>query len=289
MKKRIAIVALLLLFVGSIVGLPLKFVKDATSRSADRVSEEEVIPYGDYYHEEIQTYSGVTNLAYKSNEESNIRVVTLSTVHFSTAPSMSAENAEEIVIPDKSYEEMYVAIDLVDAYLSLDDNRAATTYTFGQKLEGKMVDEDWFEFTSNEETLYISADALMTQDEFLGAYQYLLAQALYSEAGGVSKAEMTLVGEVILNRLRTTYWEFANVHTIEQVLAQSGQYPTTWWKIQNGLRPSEDAMEVAEELLLGTAELSLTEDSYWQTGFFPTWDVEVILVTEYHWYARLAT
>lgn len=290
MKRMTAIVVLILLFMGSIIGLPMKIVKSTMSVFATRELEEQLIPQNDYCYDEACSYdSGITTLVYQSDEESDIQIVNLSLTNYSAEPVTTDGSKKKIILKNQAYEEMYVAIDLANAYLSMENTQVATTYTFGYMLKGKMVNEKWFKFISNDETLYISADALMTQEDFLNEYQYVLAQALYSEAGGVGKKEMALVGEVILNRVKTTYWEFSTVHTIEQVLSQKGQYPTTWWKIQNGLEPSEDAMEVAKNLLLGTEELSLTEDTYWQTGFYPTWNVEVILTTQYHWYSKLAT
>ena len=121
---------------------------------------------------------------------------------------------------------------------------------------------------------------------------YLFAQILYCEAGGESKEEMARVGQVVLNRINTDYWEFEDVNTFYEVVTQKGQYPETWAKIRRGIKPSEDAIEVAEGLVNGTIDSGLGEDVYWQTGFVPDWNARVILKTRcdngYHYYSVLA-
>ena len=121
---------------------------------------------------------------------------------------------------------------------------------------------------------------------------YLFAQILYCEAGGESKEEMARVGQVVLNRMNTNYWEFKNIDTFYEVVTQSGQYPETWAKIRRGITPSQDAIKVAEGLVNGTINSGLGEDVYWQTGFVPDWNARVILKTRcdggYHYYSVLA-
>lgn len=124
----------------------------------------------------------------------------------------------------------------------------------------------------------------------------LLAEIIYCEASGTSRDEMAKVGQVILNRRDTTYWEFANCKTIYDVVSQKGQYPETLAKINNGIKLSnsidkaemDKAMEVAEGLLSGTINSGLSKDVLWQTGFEPSWDVIVVCQTNWHYYSVLA-
>lgn len=118
---------------------------------------------------------------------------------------------------------------------------------------------------------------------------YLFAQILYCEAGGASKNEMARVGQVVLNRMYTDYWEFEDVNTFYEVLTQNGQYPETWAKIRNGIVPSDDAIEVAEGLLDGTIDSGLSENVFWQTGFIPDWNAEVVYVSDWHYYSVVAS
>ena len=117
---------------------------------------------------------------------------------------------------------------------------------------------------------------------------YLFAQILYCEAGGANKAEMARVGQVVLNRLNTDYWEFKNCDTFYDVLVQENQYPETLAKIRNGIIPSKDAMAVAKGLIKGTIDSGLSEDVLWQTGFIPTWNVKVVYESQWHYYSVLA-
>lgn len=201
---------------------------------------------------------------------------------------VSYEPAEENVL---EFIEMYISVDRASAYSNMQEEpakEAVAMYGFANKVYGIPVDDTWFEVHSKSEDIsYIKLNQLLTEEEFLDEFQYLVAQALYSEAGGVSIEEMCLVCEVIFNRVRTTYWEFEYSDSIFKVLSQSGQYPTTWSKIQRGLVPSEDAMEAARMMLLGERENRLPEDTLWQTGFYPPWDVEVVLETDCHWYSKL--
>ena len=124
----------------------------------------------------------------------------------------------------------------------------------------------------------------------------LLAQIIYCEASGTSRDEMAKVGQVVLNRRDTTYFEFANCKTIYSVIAQDGQYPETLEKIENGIKLSnsidkaemEKAMKIAEGLLNGTIDSGLSKDVLWQTGFIPTWNVDVVDQTDWHYYSKLA-
>lgn len=114
---------------------------------------------------------------------------------------------------------------------------------------------------------------------------YLLAQILYAEAGGCGKAEMSKVGQVVLNRMNTNYWEFAECNTIYEVLCQENGYPTTLWKINNGIKPSKLALQVAEGLLSGNLDSGLEENVFWQTKEIPSWDATVVEHTGWHYYS----
>ena len=117
--------------------------------------------------------------------------------------------------------------------------------------------------------------------------KYLLAQIVYAEAGGCNKAEMAKVGQVVLNRVRTKHDDFKNCNTIREVLNQKGQYPQTVRKINNGIKPSQDAIEVAEGLLSGTLDSGLSQNVLWQVGvkMAITWDARVVKTTTWHKYA----
>ena len=99
---------------------------------------------------------------------------------------------------------------------------------------------------------------------------------------------MAKVGQVVLNRVNSKYWEFKDYNTIYQVLTQKGQYPETYQNIVEGLKPSEKAMEIAKKLLKGEIKSGLSKDVLWQTGFIPKFNVKVILKTKYHYYSVLA-
>ncbi|MGN1299179.1 MAG: hypothetical protein ACI4UE_04270 [Candidatus Scatovivens sp.] len=117
---------------------------------------------------------------------------------------------------------------------------------------------------------------------------YLLAQILFCEAGGCGNSEMAKVGQVVLNRKNTDYWEFKDCDTIYDVVSQKNSYPQTLKKIKNGIVPSEAAKQVAKGLLDGSIDSGLSKDVLWQTGFKPSWNVIVVQKTEWHYYSALA-
>lgn len=123
------------------------------------------------------------------------------------------------------------------------------------------------------------------QKAYSDSEMYLLAQVLYAEAGGCDKEEMARVGQVVLNRINTDYWEFADNDSVIEVISKDNEYPETLSRIRNGLEPSEDSLEVAEGLLEGTIDSGLSEDVYWQTGFEPSWNVKVVYQSQWHFYA----
>lgn len=114
---------------------------------------------------------------------------------------------------------------------------------------------------------------------------YLLAQILYAEAGGCGESEMAKVGQVVLNRMNTNYWEFAHCNTIYEVLCQENGYPTTLRKINNGIKPSKLALQVAEGLLSGILDSGLDDNVFWQTKEIPSWDASVVEHTGWHYYS----
>ena len=186
--------------------------------------------------------------------------------------AQEAENAEEWV-------DMHICVDVATIYESPDGDVLEEGY-FTTKVEvsSEECKDGWCKIRFAEDRVgYIKAENLMSANQMLDNFRYLFAQILYAEAGGVSMGEMRLVGEVVLNRLTTDYWEFEPYCTsLWGVLSQSGQYPDTLRKIRNGLVPSEDALEVARALLLDEYESLLPDDCLWQTGFYPSWNVEIV-------------
>jgi hypothetical protein len=137
--------------------------------------------------------------------------------------------------------------------------------------------------------------------EHLEKYQdvdeYLLAQAIHCEAGGTGDMEeMAYCGQVMLNRVQSDIYDFKDVNDLESVLAQPNQYPETLEKIKSGIVPCEDAKKVAHMLLSGETIFYsdgntikvFTDDILWQTVFEPSWNVEVVFETEYHYYSKLS-
>lgn len=107
---------------------------------------------------------------------------------------------------------------------------------------------------------------------------YLLAQIVYCEAGGQGSSEMSYVGSVVINRARTDYYDFQSVDTIHEVLYQGAgtsaqQYAEeTIDKIEDGIEPSEDAIEVASGLINGTIDCLDEEILFQMEDWMPTWD-----------------
>ena len=89
---------------------------------------------------------------------------------------------------------------------------------------------------------------------------YVMSHLIYGEAGNCSRDMMLSVGSVVLNRVKDSRFP----DTIEEVIFQSGQYACTW----DGnyyLEPSEDAVEVAKELLEDGS--AIDESVVWQAEF----------------------
>ena len=207
---------------------------------------------------------------------------------------------------EKNVEEwvdMHICVDVATIYESPDGEILEEGYfTTKVKVSSEECKDGWRKIRFAEDRVgYIKTENLMSANQMLDNFRYLFAQILYAEAGGVSMDEMRLVGEVVLNRLTTDYWEFEPYCTsLWGVLSQSGQYPDTLRKIRNGLVPSEDALEVARALLLDEYESLLPDDCLWQTGFYPSWNVEVVrypgewelddgtVIEVYHYYSVLA-
>ena len=107
---------------------------------------------------------------------------------------------------------------------------------------------------------------------------YLLAQIVYCEAGAQGKAEMSYVGSVVINRARTDYHDFRAVDTIREVLYQGYGTPAQQYaeetidKIEDGIEPSEDAIEVASGLIDGTIDCLDEEILFQMEDYMPTWD-----------------
>lgn len=167
--------------------------------------------------------------------------------------------------------------------------------------------DEWVKILYDEEkTGYINSKYISNSEEdiptisssSLGTYTdddvYLLAQILYCEAGGVGKEEMGRVGQVVINRMTTDYREFRKNNSIYDVVTQSGQYPQTWKRIKGGVKPSQDALDVARGLLdgsfipdFGDAQNYITE-ILWQTGFKPKWSCTVVYTSSCgHYYSKL--
>ena len=206
------------------------------------------------------------------------------------------ENAEEWV-------DMHICVDVATIYQS-PEGEALEDIGFTKKvqLSSEECKEGWAKIRLNDERVgYIKTENLMTPDQMLNNFQYLLAQIMSAEAESVGFWEMLLVGEVVIYRIVTTYWEFEPYcTTLKGVVSQPGQYPDTYRKIQNGLVPSEVAMEAAKMILLDEHEFLLPDGCLWQTGFYPSWNVEVVrypgewelddgtVINVYHYYSVLA-
>ena len=120
----------------------------------------------------------------------------------------------------------------------------------------------------------------------------LLAKIITAEAGSAPVEEKARVGIIPINRITTDYWEFSEIHTLEDALNQEWAYPTTRDRIYNGLQPNEESLWVAEQLLNGTIDVDFgdfTDDNlvFWQTLVIPTWNTRVVYQSEWHYYSIL--
>ena len=252
-------------------------------------------------------------IVFCEKESNEPKMVTLSnrTVNVVAAARANVEETEETKKAEESkkvedaekWVDMHISVDVTTIYDAPNGEYLETGYfTTKVQMSSEKCEKGWAKIKLSDGRVgYIKTENLMSANQMLENFRYLFAQILYAEAGGVSKGEMRLVGEVVLNRLTTDYWEFEPYcTTLWGVLSQSGQYPDTLRKIRNGLAPSEDALEVAKCLLLGEYERLLPEDCLWQTGFYPTWNVEVVrypgkwvlddgtVINVYHHYSKLA-
>lgn len=96
----------------------------------------------------------------------------------------------------------------------------------------------------------------------------LLAIVLDLEAGSSTPKDMTGVGSVILNRLRTKYQNFRYLHSIHDVVYSPGQYGCIE-KIP-GHKPRETAKRIAHGLLTGEIEC-WPEYVLYQTTYRQSW------------------
>lgn len=113
------------------------------------------------------------------------------------------------------------------------------------------------------------AEAQRQQFEHLLPEEDVLARILQLECGD-DFADQICAGSVILNRVRTNYYSFREVHSIAGALYQKGQYEST---TKNNLwicKPGENAKKVAHELLTGEI-LCLEEKHLFQTQTKQDW------------------
>lgn len=130
-------------------------------------------------------------------------------------------------------------------------------------------------------------------EKYAGVNEYLLAQMGYCEAGAAGADEMMKAMRVALNRMNNTTI-FGRVNTLEAVLAQRGQYPTTWRKIRRGIVPSPEALDAAHRVLCGeplyyydeNGVLQEMDDSIlYQTGV-PLRGTQLVFKSNLHYFAR---
>ena len=259
-------------------------VKEETTVSHTEEDEETTVSYTEVEEETTEPVTEASELK-KIQKSTNAKETTKtkeSTKNLVFKPKAETEENE-------TFTEMYISTDMASVHLTEKGEIVSKTLTLGEKVTvlSKPDSKGWVKISKNGVEGVIKSSNIMSEKDYLQKYQYLLAQILYSEAGGVSMYEMELVGEVVLNRLVTTYHEFANLHTLMDVLSQDGQYPETLAKIRSGIKPSDDAMKVAKSLLLTMSNDKLSNDCFWQTGFYPTWNVTVVLETSSHYYATL--
>lgn len=139
--------------------------------------------------------------------------------------------------------------------------------------------------TYSEETM--ESDSEDNPEEFseVDEETYLLAQILTAEAVAEGEAEMLRVGTVLMNRIETTYYEFSECVDVKSTLEQSGAYPTTLQKIRQGLKPSEEAIQIAQRLMAGERTSEFGSNVYWQTLVEPDFNAEVEYVSAWHYYS----
>lgn len=89
---------------------------------------------------------------------------------------------------------------------------------------------------------------------------YRLSHVIYGEAGNCSKDMMLSVGSVVLNRVKDERFP----DTLADVIFQAGQYACTW-DGNYDLEPSQEAVEVAKELLENGS--AIDESVVWQAEF----------------------
>lgn len=82
--------------------------------------------------------------------------------------------------------------------------------------------------------------------EYQGKTEWVYEEGVLIEVP-LHKSEMARVALVVINRVNSE--NFPN--TLNKVVSASGQYPLTWSKIRSGKKPTEDAMEVARNILSG--------------------------------------
>ena len=154
---------------------------------------------------------------------------------------------------------------------------------YGELIDVISIDQGWAEIIFGEKTAFVSAEYILPEYDFNVSF---LATVMFAEASICGEAEMARVGQVVVNRANTEYYEFADCHTFVEVIAQPGQYTDTWERIQEGLTPSPEALYVAEGLLDGTIDSGLGEDVLFQTGFKPSWG-RIVYVSPWHYYATV--
>ena len=112
------------------------------------------------------------------------------------------------------------------------------------------IDEDIETATSSNATCIEEEELEVEGYYYLN--EWLLAQIAECEAGGYGDInELLYICMVVVNRTKSNSRDFINVNTVEEVLTQKGQYPTTYRKIRNGVIPSLLSLEAAHRVLSG--------------------------------------
>ncbi len=128
----------------------------------------------------------------------------------------------------------------------------------------------------------------------LKKYRELLAQLMMQEARGTSFEEMLYVGCTAINRMYDKNEEFKNVNNLWEVVAQKGQYPTTWAKIQAGeISPDEMAYKAAD-WLIENRPVYMPNGEAFDSGIvfqrqkpYNGKDVYLVFKTKWHYYSKI--
>ena len=166
-----------------------------------------------------------------------------------------AEKLEAIVCREQKEEKSEVRLNLMEVVRNYQKERLEkeTEMQKGREVARAKERQEARRQAMQEEQAKREAEEKAEKEKFIHLLPEadFLARVIETEAAK-SQEDRRRVGSVVLNRVRTTYLDFRNVHTVKEVFYQGQQYSSESKRaIARGIVASPESTEVAYGLITG--------------------------------------